>query len=239
MEWRIGCSGFYYKEWKEFFYPKGVAQKDWFKFYCQHFNTIEINSSFYKMPTEKSLNKWYDESPPDFLFTMKAPRLITHYKQLRDCKQDISDFYQIINNGLREKLACILFQFPPSFSFSNERLEQLVQLLEPTLQNVAEFRHVSWWNKEVYQSLSAKGIIFAGQSYPSNLPDTIVKTNSTIYYRFHGKPVLYKSKYDIVVLEDFVKQMPPNAKQAFIYFNNTWGTGAITNAEQLLQLVKQ
>lgn len=234
MEWKIGCSGFYYKEWKDFFYPKGLAQKDWFKFYCENFNTIEINSSFYKMPTEKSLAKWYNDSPVDFSFTMKAPRLITHYKKLKDCTHDLAEFHQIIETGLKEKLACVLFQFPPSFSFTEDRLAQLIELLHNTSQNVVEFRHLSWWNETVFEQLAASDIIFAGQSYPSNLPDEVIQTSSSIYYRFHGKPVLYKSEYDIAVIEDFKKQVPTHAKQAFVYFNNTWGTGAITNAKQLI-----
>lgn len=239
MDWKIGCSGFYYKEWKEVFYPKGLAQKDWFKFYCQHFNTIEINSSFYRMPNEKSLSKWFDDSPTDFLFTVKAPRLITHYKQLKDCKNDLHEFSQITNNGLREKLACTLFQFPPSFSFSTERLDKLISLLDSTSQNVVEFRHLSWWNDDVYKQLADNKIIFAGQSYPSNLPDAVIKTNPVVYYRFHGKPVLYKSKYDVSVLNDFVKQVPSDTKQAFVYFNNTWGTSAIENAKQLIELTNK
>jgi len=238
MKWRIGCSGFHYKEWKEFFYPAGLAQKDWFKFYCEHFNTIEINASFYKMPTEKSLNKWFEESAEDFLFTMKAPRLITHYKRLNDCKEDINNFYQLVSTGLKEKLGCVLFQFPPSFSFTQERLEKITLLLAPTVKNVVEFRHSSWWNEEVFNELSAKGIIFSGQSYPGSLPETVIQTNPTIYYRFHGKPLLYKSTYDEVVIQEFAEQIPPAVEQAFIYFNNTWGTGALQNSKQLLALVK-
>jgi len=238
MNWQIGCSGFYYKEWKEFFYPTGLAQKDWFKFYCEHFNTIEINSSFYKMPTEKSLAKWHHDSPTDFSFTMKAPRLITHYKKLKDCTNDLEEFLQIVNAGLQEKLACILFQFPPSFSFTEDRLAQLVELLHTTSQNIVEFRHLSWWNEMVFDRLTANGIIFAGQSYPSSLPADVINTANTIYYRFHGKPVLYKSEYELSVIENFLKEIPADTEQAFIYFNNTWGTGAITNAKQLINLIK-
>jgi uncharacterized protein YecE (DUF72 family) len=237
MDWKIGCSGFYYREWKDFFYPQGLAQKDWFKFYCEQFNTIEINSSFYKMPTEKALAKWRSDSPDDFVFTMKAPRLITHYKKLKDCENDLAEFHQIIEAGLQEKLACVLFQFPPSFSFTEERLAQLIELLHQTLKNVVEFRHVSWWTETVFEQLAANNIIFAGQSHPSNLPDELIQTSSSIYYRFHGKPVLYKSEYDISVIEDFKKQVPTTAAQAFVYFNNTWGTGAITNAKQLINLI--
>jgi uncharacterized protein YecE (DUF72 family) len=238
MNWRIGCSGFYYREWKEVFYPKGLAQKDWFKFYCQHFNTIEINSTFYKMPTQKSFEKWYTESPADFVFTIKAPRLITHYKQLKECKELLIDFYLAVVNGLTDKLACVLFQFPPKFDYTAERLQLLIDLLDPTLKNVVEFRHTSWWDEEIYAKLAEHNIIFCGQSYPSALSDKVVKNNSTVYYRFHGKPVLYKSAYAEEVMKDLVKQVPKETEEAFIYFNNTWGTGALTNARQLQELVK-
>ncbi|WP_113662592.1 DUF72 domain-containing protein [Pedobacter nanyangensis] len=238
MKWNIGCSGFYYKEWKDFFYPKGLAQKDWFKFYCKHFNTIEINASFYKAPTAKSLEKWFNDSPTDFVFTMKAPRLITHYKQFNYCKTEATDFYQLVNDGLKEKLACVLFQFPPSFSYTEEKLERLLQTLNPGFKNVVEFRHASWWNEKVFALVKAHHIIFAGQSYPKSLPDDVITTHPAIYYRFHGKPVLYKSAYDFSEIEHFFTQIPADADQAFIYFNNTWGFGAINNANQLKLLVE-
>ncbi|MFA6276127.1 MAG: DUF72 domain-containing protein [Pedobacter sp.] len=239
MNWRIGCSGFYYREWKEVFYPKGLEQKDWFKFYCQHFNTIEINSTFYKMPTQKSFEKWYTESPADFVFTIKAPRLITHYKQLKECTALLADFYLAVVNGLTDKLACVLFQFPPKFDYTAERLQLLIDLLDPTLKNVVEFRHTSWWDEEIYSKLAEHNIIFCGQSYPSALSDKVVKNNARVYYRFHGKPVLYKSAYAEEVMKDLVAQVPRGTEEAFIYFNNTWGTGALTNARQLQELTKE
>ncbi|MBO9673836.1 MAG: DUF72 domain-containing protein [Sphingobacteriaceae bacterium] len=238
MKWRIGCSGFYYKDWKQVFYPKGLAQKDWFKYYCQHFNTIEINSTFYKIPTQKSFSKWYDESPDDFLFTIKAPRLISHYKQLNDCEQLISDFYEAIQLGLKEKLGCALFQFPPKFDYNEQRLKLLIDLLNPELKNVVEFRHLSWFEEEVYKKLAKNKIIFSGQSYPSALPDDIIQNTATVYYRFHGKPVLYKSEYDISVIKDFKNQVGDKADEVFVYFNNTWGTAALQNAQQLKDLTK-
>lgn len=236
MDWRIGCSGFYYKEWKEFFYPKGLAQRNWFSFYCRHFNTIEINSTFYKMPSPKSFAKWHSESTPNFLFTIKAPRLITHYKQLKDCKALVSDFYLAVNEGLRDKLGTVLFQFPPKFDFTEQRLALLLELLDPGFANVVEFRHVSWWQAKVYEQLASKNIIFSGQSYPSNLPDELIKNNPIVYYRFHGRPVLYKSTYPLAEIKQLKEQLSPTAERAFIYFNNTWGTGALTNAKQLQEL---
>lgn len=236
MDWRIGCSGFYYREWKDVFYPKGLAQKNWFSFYCQHFNTIEINSTFYKMPTQKSFAKWYAESTPDFRFAIKAPRLITHYKQLKECKSLLNDFYLAISEGLKEKLGAVLFQFPPKFDFSEQRLELLLELLDPAFANVVEFRHRSWWQTAVFEQLAIKNIIFSGQSYPSDLPDQVIQNNPIVYYRFHGKPVLYKSTYPIADIKKLAEQVVPTAERAFIYFNNTWGTGALNNAKQLQEL---
>ena len=107
----IGCSGFYYRDWKAIFYPEKLPQTKWFEYYSQHFNTLEINSSFYKFPTEKSLKKWYDTSPADFKFSLKVPRLITHYKKFFDCESLLTDFYTSIQSGLQEKSGCVLFNY--------------------------------------------------------------------------------------------------------------------------------
>jgi len=237
MKWRIGCSGFYYREWKAVFYPKGLAQKDWFKFYCEHFNTVEINSTFYKMPTQKSFDKWYKESPDDFLFTIKVSRLITHYKQLLACKQLLDDFYKAINEGLKEKLGCVLFQFSPKFDYTEERLNLLLQNLNPSFNNVVEFRHISWWDTEIFNRLEKNDIVFSGQSYPSALPDNVIQNTETVYYRFHGKPILYKSEYELKIIQDFADQISKSTKQIFVYFNNTWGLGALHNSRQLQELI--
>jgi uncharacterized protein YecE (DUF72 family) len=238
MDWRIGCSGFYYKEWKEIFYPTGLAQKNWFEYYAQHFNTIEINSTFYKMPGPKTFSNWMEKSPDDFLFTIKAPRLITHYKKFNEVESLLADFYGHIREGLQEKLGAVLFQMPPSFVYTEERLSMLLQHLDPAFQNVIEFRHISWWTEEVFHRLTAQHITFSGQSYPAALPDERIENTDTIYYRFHGKPVLYKSLYEQAVLENFVKEVDTDKKQVYVYFNNTWGQSALINARQMQDLTK-
>ncbi|MDB5019304.1 MAG: hypothetical protein JWQ28_431 [Pedobacter sp.] len=237
MEWRIGCSGFLYREWKEIFYPKGLAAKNWFQYYCEHYNTIEINSSFYKLPTIAALKAWYDKSPQDFLFTIKAPRGITHFKKFNDIQPVVNDFYSLIEEGLGDKLGCILFQLPPSYSYTEERLYNILNHLNPNYQNVLEFRHASWWNEHAIRELSLQNITFSGISYPSALPDDLIQNTEVVYYRFHGRPVLYKSLYEQTEIEDFVKQFDEPAKRVFVYFNNTWGTSALTNSKQLMELV--
>ncbi len=239
MQYYIGCSGFYYKEWKALFYPEGLPAKDWFKFYCKHFNTIEINSSFYRKPSLASLQKWYADSPPDFLFSMKAPRLITHLKRFQIEQEEINAFYELLAEGLQEKLATVLFQLPPSFSYTPERLDLICSQLDSRWHNVLEFRHASWWQQAVFDRLQQQQLIFCGQSYPGDLPETPVINNELIYYRFHGKPVLYKSEYSPEVLQDTLEAIAAKAERAFIFFNNTWGPAALHNSRQLQELALQ
>jgi uncharacterized protein YecE (DUF72 family) len=132
----IGCSGFHYKEWKVIFYPEKLPQSKWFQFYGQHFNTLEINTTFYKFPTEKSLAKWYDASSADFKFSVKAPRLITHYKKFTACESLLSDFYISAGAGLQEKLGCVLFQLPPQFIYSPEKLDLIISSIDASFKNV-------------------------------------------------------------------------------------------------------
>ena len=230
IDWQVGSSGFHYKEWKEVFYPKGLAANKWFRYYSTHFNTIETNVSFYRLPLLSTLEKWYNDSPGDFTFCVKASRLITHYKRFKDTGSALEVFYNLIRKGLQEKLACILFQFPPDYAYTPERLAAIISGVDPSFNNVTEFRHISWWNKDVYRELAKHSITFCNISHPK-FPDEIVSTSPLFYFRFHGVPVLYKSVYSQAYLDDIIKKIRrrPGIKTAYLYFNNTWGTGAIEN----------
>jgi uncharacterized protein YecE (DUF72 family) len=238
-KWWIGCSGFHYKEWKEVFYPKNIPQTKWFEFYCQHFNTIELNTTFYRFPRPEALQSWYNKSPQDFKFSVKGPRLISHYKIFIDCERLLGDFYASVYEGLGDKLGCILFQLPKRLLYSEEILNRIIKSLDPSFDNVIEFRDKSWWNKKVYTVLKKYKITFCGISHPT-LPDDVIKNNSILYYRFHGVPTLYKSEYT----ENFIKEITEEIKtsgrfkEASIYFNNTWGTGALANAQQMQNFIK-
>jgi uncharacterized protein YecE (DUF72 family) len=235
IETWIGCSGFHYKEWKEVFYPKGLAQTKWFDFYSQHFNTLELNTTFYRFPQLRFLQNWYDKSPAIFRFSVKAPRLITHYKLFKDSKRMLSDFYITSRDGLGDKLGCILFQLPDRVKFSEEMLTRIIDNMDPAFTNVVEFRHESWWKNKVYRKLSQHNIHFCSISYPG-LPDKVISTSPLIYYRFHGIPKIYKSCYKKDAVLSISEQIARSKKsrQAYIYFNNTWGTGALRNARQML-----
>jgi uncharacterized protein YecE (DUF72 family) len=146
----------------------------------------------------------------------------------------LSEFYEAVRDGLKEKLGCILFQFPSNFQYDGERLARITEMLEPALANVLEFRHPSWWNDAVYQALSEAKVAFCGMSHPA-LPETVVATTETLYYRFHGVPHLYNSRYEVQKLEHAVQEMlrQGGGRAAYVYFNNTADGHAITNAKQL------
>lgn len=223
----IGCSSFNNRYWKGIFYPENLPSSKWFEYYCEHFDTYEFNGSFYKFPTEKIFNNWYNKAPENFLFSVKAPKEITHIKKFKDCKNLIEDFYQICKNGLNEKLACILFQFPPSYDYNKERLNEIVINLNPQFRNVIEFRHESWWNDEVWEIFLENNITFCSVSYP-NLPETIFTEFPLIYIRFHGNLKLFYSGYATAKLNQVKNKVED--KNAFVYFNNTASTEGILNA---------
>ena len=233
--WLIGCSGFHYKDWKGVFYPEKLPQSKWFAYYCSRFNTLELNSTFYRFPTLAMLQNWYQKSPAAFMFSIKAPRLITHYKQFRDCAALLRDFYSTIGPGLKEKLGAVLFQLPGKIIYSEEVLQRILQSLDPDFTNVVEFRHRSWWTSGIYEQMAARSVIFCGVSHPQ-LPNDMIQNNPIVYYRFHGVPRLYYDEYDSKIVEDMSFRLKENLqlKRAYVYFNNTAGMGAIHNAEQLI-----
>ncbi|HEY0896461.1 MAG TPA: DUF72 domain-containing protein [Sphingobacteriaceae bacterium] len=237
VNWRIGCSGFHYKHWKERFYPRDLPQRKWFEYYCRHFSTVELNVTFYRFPRLSALQAWYDRSPDAFRFAVKAPRGITHFKQFHHTEQLISDFYGTVGEGLKDKLGCVLFQLPPRMDYGEERLYRILDALDPAFRNVLEFRHESWWNPEVFDALSRRQVTFCGMSHPA-LPAVVVQSTPVLYYRFHGVPELYRSPYTESELGRFSREVSGSGltREAFIYFNNDIDASAIINAQQLIGL---
>jgi uncharacterized protein YecE (DUF72 family) len=239
MDWHIGCSGFHYKDWKGKFYPEGLPQRKWFDFYCKHFKTLELNVTFYRFPQLSFLQNWYGKSPADFRFAVKAPRAITHYKKFNDTTDLITSFYDTINNGLQEKLGPVLFQLPPSFSYDDERLERIINNLNPSFKNVLELRHVSWWNSDVYQKLAKHNITFCGMSHPA-LPDDVIQNTPVVYYRFHGVPILYRSPYSKDFLQKVIHAVKQNSQthEGWFYFNNDYDAVGVYNAKDMISCIK-
>ena len=161
IKWHIGCSGFSYKEWREEFYPKGLAQSKWFNYYAQHFDTLELNVTFYRFPTLNSLKGWYDKAHEGFSFSAKVPRSITHFKKFEDTERMINDFYELLKEGLKEKMGCVLFQLPGSFAYSEDKLQKMIAQMDYSFTNVIEFRNEGWWRNDVKQILKKNnGLVF-------------------------------------------------------------------------------
>ena len=236
IRWHIGCSGFYYKHWRPDFYPENVPIRLWFEHYCHSFKTVELNTTFYNFPKEKILKGWYERSPDDFVFTVKAPRLITHYKKFVDCASLLQEFYKIVSCGLEHKLGCILFQLPAGIIYSEKKLLQIIESLDSSFLNVIEFRHNSWWRDDVYAVLAKNKISFSGISHPL-LPDQVILNTKILYYRFHGVPFLYTSPYTELQLKKIVDRIAgfKNITDAFIYFNNDSKGWAYRNAMSMIQ----
>ncbi len=238
-QWLIGCSGFAYKEWKGVFYPEGLAQSRWFNYYTQHFNTLELNVTFYRFPTLKSLESWYNKAPDGFVFSAKVPRWITHYRKFEETERMLGDFYGLLKDGLKEKMGCVLFQLPARFEYSKDKLQKIIAQSDPTFTNVIEFRNEGWWRKDAMQALKKNNIAFCGVSFP-NLPDDAVINTTKPYYRFHGVPKLFYSQYTKMFVKKIHGQLDAakKAKTVYVYFNNTATQAAINNARYLQSLIK-
>ena len=227
----IGCSGFSERSWKGFFYPEDLPSREYLSFYSKHLNAIEINSTFYRKPTLKTLEKWFNETEDDFRFFIKIPKSITHLKKLVETEIDTVEFCNHISLGLKGKLAGFLFQLPPSFQFSEENLEKILQTVDDHYLNVVEFRHSSWWIPDVFETLKTKNIIFSGVSIPREISDDLIINNDhSAYYRLHGVPQMFKSEYPEKELIDLAENIKNFKGTSFIFFNNTYGTAGIKNA---------
>lgn len=243
-ELRIGTSGWNYKHWRHLFYPEDVAVKRWLQYYSQFFNTAEVNYSFYRLPQISTYQKWLTEVPRDFLFTLKCSRIITHNKRLSNLK-DL--WYNFLTNAvaLDGQLGPILCQFPDSFQRDLERLDTFLSSARTAVEHdlnirlAVEFRHESWFDREVYGLLEKHNVAFvAGDS--SRYPRADVITADFAYFRYHGPGRLFGSKYTDRQLEAEAKKMQKALDErldVFAYFNNDGFGFAVNNAMTLQRLL--
>lgn len=234
----IGTSGWSYKHWDIKFYPKDLAKKDWFEFYTRNFKTVEINYSFYRWPRESIIRKWYKLAPKEFYFTMKAPRTITHIKKLKDINDKVGDFYKL-TDLLQDKKGCHLFQLPPFIKYNKrsfETIKNFCESLNPKEKNVIEFRHRGWWKDKVYNMLKKYNITFCIVS-GLQMPDDIIITTETAYFRFHGRK--YVTNYSDEELKNYSNKIKElDCKKIYCYFNNDNNAYAPYNAKKLINLLR-
>jgi len=231
---RIGTSGWHYNHWKELFYPPGLPKSRWFEHYAQHFDTVEINNTFYQLPKEVSLQRWHKQAPKNFLYAVKANRYITHIKRLKDTSEEVKRFFDRIGI-LKSRLGPILYQLPPNLHQDLDLLESFIKLLPRKRIAVFEFRHNSWFSEDTFKLLSRYGAGFcvhdlAGKETPRIL------TTDIIYVRFHGPSGRYWGNYSKSMLQTWAKWLKGQTKEVrsiYAYFNNDIGGHAVTNAKAL------
>jgi uncharacterized protein YecE (DUF72 family) len=234
----IGCSGWFYWHWRDSFYPTGLPSRQWFAHYASKFTTVELNAPFYSWPTLNTVKTWVKNAGRrKFVYSVKVCELITHTKRFKGTKTLIRDF-GLIADILGPRMGCFLFQLPPSFHYTRGGLDRLVSQLDCTRKNVVEFRHRSWWNKQVFKTFSKRGIIFCSCSGP-RLPDELIQTADDIYIRFHGIKHWYRHDYSKEELAIWANRiLNSRAKTVWAYFNNDRNLFAIKNARGLRTLLK-
>ena len=236
---RVGTSGYTYGHWRGVFYPEGLPNKDLLKFYAQSFDTVEINSSFYRLPKATTFLSWYAQTPKGFLFSLKASRFITHIKKLKDSQQPWELFLKRAKN-LREKLGPILFQFPPLWKKNLERLERFIQCIPKDLKATVEFRHPSWFSEEIYALLKKQNVALTIADTPE-YPMEERLTADFIYLRFHGHRKLYVSNYSEKELQSWarkIRRWRKSGKSVYAYFDNDAFGRAVKNALRLKDLCR-
>lgn len=235
----IGTSGWNYEHWQGPFYDDSLPQKKWLEFYAERLRSVEINNSFYQLPSEKTLRSWRDTVGDDFVFSIKASRYITHMKKLKDPKESTKKFFDVADE-LKDKLGPILFQLPPKWNCNLERLERFLQTLPDGYRYVFEFRDDSWWNDETYELLNEHGASFCifdlkGQVSPKEV------TSDLVYVRLHGPSrSAYEGDYDNRTLSGWAGAFSSWHNQGhdvYCYFDNDQNGYAAQNALKMQSML--
>ncbi len=236
---RIGTSGWIYRHWRGLFYPPKLPARRWFESYAQHFDTVEINNSFYRLPSEAAFEQWKQQAPPGFLYAVKASRFLTHMKKLRDP----ADSLDRILSGARllgDRLGPVLYQLPPYWKCNLPRLEEFVALLPHDLIHVFEFRDPSWYNDDVRHVLSEHDLGFCIHDLRGSGSPCWV-TGRAVYMRFHGPTEkAYAGCYRPSQLERSAEQIHgylDHGHDVYAYFNNDDRAYAVSNALALRDLL--
>ncbi len=236
----IGTSGWHYKHWMGNFYPPGLKSKDFTSYFLRFFRTVEINNSFYKLPSAETFANWRASVPDDFVFAVKGSRFITHMKKLKDPQESIQRFFQNVN-ALEEKLGPILFQLPPGWSVNEERLAAFLAVLPPYYRYTFEFRHPSWYTPGVYALLQKYNAAFCIYELEYHMSPLQV-TADFVYVRLHGPETKYAGSYSESALQWWASKCLEWQQQGldvYVYFDNDQLGYAAFNAQRLQQLVQE
>jgi uncharacterized protein YecE (DUF72 family) len=228
---RVGCSGWNYAHWRERVYPKGLPARRWLAFYAELFDSVEVNTTFYRLPRRESVAAWVEATPPTFLFAVKASRYLTHMKRLTDLERGVERFYERIDPLVRSpKMGPVLWQLPENFHRNDERLDSALASLPPG-RHCFEFRHPSWFCEEVYALLRERGAALVIGDHPERRFQTHELTADWTFIRFHYGSRGRGGNYSERELQEWAARIEGwrGSADVYAYFNNDWMGYAVEN----------
>jgi uncharacterized protein YecE (DUF72 family) len=233
---RIGCSGWNYRHWKDAVYGREPVRR-WLELYARRFDTVEVNATFYRLPSVKAVAGWVAATPDDFTFAVKGSRYLTHIRRLRDLGQGLERFYERLEPLVRSsRLGPVLWQLPETFHRDDERLASALARL-PAGAHAFEFRHPSWFAEDVYALLRAHGTALVIGDTPTRPFQAHVVTADWTYVRFHHGTRGRRGNYSERELHEWAGRIRRFGVEAWAYFNNDWEAFAVQNALRLHALL--
>jgi uncharacterized protein YecE (DUF72 family) len=237
---RIGCSGWNYAHWRERVYPKGCPASRWLELYARElFDTVEVNTTFYRLPKRDAVARWVEQTPEGFLFAVKMSRYVTHIKRLTDLEGGIARFYQRIEPLARSpKLGPVLWQLPPTFKRNDERLAAALEAA-PSGRHCFEFREPSWYAEEVYALLRDHGAALVIPDSPKYPFRTFERTADWTFVRLHHGSRGRRGNYSESELDEWARRIDGWRSEAdvYVYLNNDWEGFAVANGLRLKELL--
>jgi uncharacterized protein YecE (DUF72 family) len=233
---RVGTSGYLYRHWRGVLYPQGLAQRQWLPRYAQLFDTVEMNATFYRLPSPASVERWRELVPHGFVFAVKGSRYLTHLRRLLDADEGVRRFYAPVSRFGR-KLGPVLWQLPPHMKPDPERLDRFLSRV-PAGRHAVEFRNAEWYTDEICAVLDRHGAAFCEHDQVSRDPPRL--TGAFRYVRFHGTTGRYSGRYGAEALRPRAADYLASADrgvEVFVYFNNDIGGHAVRDALDLLALL--
>jgi uncharacterized protein YecE (DUF72 family) len=238
-EVHVGCSGWNYPHWREVVYPRGRPQSRWLEHYATLLDTVEVNTTFYRLPRREAVARWAEQSPDGFLFSVKASRYLTHIRRLRELPEGIERLYERIEPlAISKKLGPVLWQLPANFKRDDDRLSAALREL-PSGRHCFEFRHESWFVPEIYELLRSHGVALVIGDHPERPFQSHELTADWTFIRFHYGHRGRRGNYSEAELEEWAQRIEHWRRHAdvYAYFNNDWEGFAVGNALRLKKLL--
>ena len=238
---RIGCSGWMYDDWRGRLYPEREPKRRWLELYASHFDTVEVNATFYRLQRREAVQAWVQQTPAQFTFAVKASRYLTHVKRLAGIRDGIGRFYEPLEPLIEAgRLGPILWQLPENFHRDDARLRGWLELL-PAGRHTIEFRHASWFAPSVMDQLRAHGVALAIGDHPDRPFQTYDATTSWRYIRFHHGAAGRNGNYSDAELAVWAGRIADwrREREVYAYFNNDWQGFAPRNAAALRARMSQ